>query len=169
MRILSIDHATRSGWSLIVDGIVTETGAITIESKDNKFLEYFNKLKKLILLKEPNIIVIEEPKHIRNIKILRFLVGLYTIIQVVGAINLVQVIEVNPKAVKKFITGNGSADKSVVMNKLIEDFNVQKELIYKPVFYKNKPGIKEFLFDESDATANGLYVFNNITTKELTK
>lgn len=161
MRILSIDHATRSGWSLIVDGIVIETGAIILESKNDKFLEYFNKLKKLILLKEPNIIVIEEPKHIRNIKILRFLVGLYTIIQVVGAINLKRVIEVNPKEVKKFITGHGNAEKYVVMEKLIDDFGVHKDSIFKPIYYKNKPGIKEFLFDESDATANGLYVFHN--------
>ena len=164
LRILSIDEATRSGWSLMIDGNVIETGAIILEheSRRHRFLEYYHRLNKLVLLKSPDLLVIEEPKHQRNAKILRYLTGLYTVAHMVSTKLNINAIEANPKEVKRFITGNGNASKHEVMEALIDKFNVRENLIYKPVYYKNESkGIKEFIYDESDATANGLYVYNN--------
>lgn len=158
--ILAIDHGTRTGWSIIKNGVVTNTGFIKCET----LIQYFNEVNQLFSFFKPKIVGIEEPKHLRNAKVTQFLIGLYTILKLSANIHGCIIKEVNPKAYKKFITGNGSADKEVVLESLLSKYKVDEWLIYKPVYYKSKKksnSIKEIYYDESDATAIAIFVSEN--------
>lgn len=155
--ILAIDHGNRTGWSIIRNGIVTNTGFI--EFKNN--VQYFKNISELIMLFKPSLVGLEEPKHLRNAKVTQHLIELYSILKLSSNLNGCKVVEVNPKSYKKFVTSNGNAEKEIVLESLLSKYKVEKGLIYKPVYYKNKnKGIKSVFFDESDATAIAIYVYN---------
>lgn len=158
--ILAIDHGSRTGWCVLKNGVVTNTGFI----KYTSFVQYFNEINQLFSFFKPNFLGVEEPKHLRNARITQFLIGLYTILKLCAEINRCEISEVNPKSYKKFITGSGSAEKEIVLESLLSNYKVDKWLIYKPVYYKSKTkcnNIKEVYYDESDATAIAFYVYNN--------
>lgn len=158
MRILGIDHGSRTGWCLNIDGIVTETGNVQMDtSKEQNIIKYCERIRKLMMLKEPDIIALEEPKHIRNAKIFRFLLMLYSAIKIEAYKLNIKVIEINPKTMKKFITGNGNADKKEVMDSLLS-IGIDSDLIVNPQLSKRNPDkILSYYYDESDATALTVY------------
>lgn len=162
IRILGIDHSTRTGWSMVENEICVETGNFYVENMQNEsFQDFETKLKFVISKEKPDKIAIEMPRHQTNGDITRFLTGLYTIEKLVALNFGIQIAEVDPRTMKKFITGNGNATKKEVLDSLIDKFGVSKELIWKPIYYKvkNKKGtIRDFLFDESDATGLAMYV-----------
>lgn len=164
MVILGIDHGSRTGISAIEDGVCVHTSTVTVDLKaDNALAEYFYSIQFILNEYNPNLVALEVPRHSRNGDIYRKLVGLYTVIKLSCEIRKIKVIEVDPRTMKKFITGKGNAEKNEVMECLITRWAVRKDLVYKPVYYKAKRlegQIKEYLFDESDATGLALYAYH---------
>lgn len=152
---MGIDHAKRTGYSVCVDGIIKETGAIEIIN-NSLFKYYMDILDKISIIK-PDIVVLEESSHLRNAKILRQLMSYQSVIRLACEVKGFEYHIVNPKEVKKTITGKGNSDKHEVMEALINKHNVNRGLVEIPVYYKNKDGIKEYKYDESDASALTLF------------
>lgn len=161
MRILGIDHAKRTGWSLIENGTCIKTGYFNLtKDGEERLLEYKNKIEKVIDEIKPDKIAIEKPEHMRNGKVLQFLIGLYTINKLISLEKKIPAYEVHPLSMKRFITGNGKAKKAEVSSTLVERFGVDEELIIKPII-NSKGTIRDFYYDESDATGLALFLYNN--------
>ncbi|MGL4774518.1 MAG: crossover junction endodeoxyribonuclease RuvC [Clostridium sp.] len=159
MRVLGIDHGTRTAYSCIEDGKCIETG--TIKFKGN-LINYLKEIEDVIKRLKPNYVALEEPKCIRNAKVTNFLTTLYTICKLACDDLVTCYIECNVKSVKKYITGNGNSGKLDVYDNLLKNFNVNQKFIYKIEHYKtNKDKVKNQFFDESDATALALFVYND--------
>jgi hypothetical protein len=58
---------------------------------------------------------------------------------------------------KKELTGNGRAEKGDVALALTNIWKISLDDIVIPVYYKKKEGIKELIYDKSDAVALGTY------------
>ena len=58
---------------------------------------------------------------------------------------------------KKYITGNGRAEKREVAEVVADFCGLNPNHICVPVHFKRKDGIKTYLADESDAIALGIY------------
>lgn len=166
-RILGVDHSTRTGWSLIVNGKCVQTGNFTLDEgmSNESFKDFDERLKFVIACTKPNAIAIEVPRHQTGTGITRFLTGLYTIEKLVALNCGLQIVEVDPRTMKKYIAGNGNATKKEVLDALIKSFSVPKELIHFPILYKtgkSKGRIKDYLYDESDATGLALYAYSTL-------
>ena len=161
MRILGIDHGTRTGWSLAVDGIVVKTGSFQMKNPTKNtgkaFMDFLQFVDTLLDETKPDLVRLEKPAHMRNANILRYLVGLHSMAELACCKHNIPVKDIIPSQYKKQIAGDGRADKDGVLYALLKK-GIPKEFIYKPVFYKtDKQKIKELKYDESDATALALF------------
>ena len=157
-KIMGIDHAIRYGMALYIENegdisIETFTNTLTCKDNNDKFIEWYKVLNNSLDLYKPDVICTEQPKHLRNPKVLQFLTGLYTITILVAKLKGITVVECNPKTVKKAITGNGNALKEDVMNALRTEYNLTHEDLCHNVYYKDGIRIKEIHYDKSDALA----------------
>lgn len=161
MRILGIDHATRTGWSVLENGVCVKTGFFyLIKEGEERLLEYKRKIDKLIDEVKPDKIAMELPEHQRNGKVLRYLVGLYSMNKLSALEHEIRAYEINPTTMKKFITGNGRAKKGEVLRALVDLYGVEEDLITKPIV-NTKGQVRDFYYDESDATALAIFLYNN--------
>ena len=159
MKILSIDHSfNRTGYAVLEDKELLCTGSEHIGNMSYKSINNFSILvEELIEKHNPDFIVTEKPAHMRNAEIARMLSGLHTIVILASIRRSIPFSIVNPKNMKKYITGSGNADKSVVCKCLVEKYGYAEDMLCTKTYYKNKEGIKKIDYDESDAVGNAIY------------
>ena len=159
MVVLSVDHGTRSGYSIFRDGKYIESGIVTLDSVTS--LRKAHKEFFLIFsMYKPDVLVVEKV----NVAGSKFggtnivkLAQLQAIVLLLADTFNCKVIEVNPMSMKKVITGNGKAEKREVAECIAKRWGLNPNHICVPVYYKKKDGIKTYLADESDAIALGTY------------
>lgn len=159
MRILSIDHSfKRTGVAVMEDYKIITTGAEYFGEMSYENIEkFYSFVTYLIKTYKPDIVVTEKPAHMRNIQILRMLTSLHTIAIIASIKASVPYSIVNPKIVKKAITGKGNALKEEVMDKLIQNYGYKEEDLCKKNYYKkDNTKIKNIDYDESDAVSNAV-------------
>ena len=159
MVVLSVDHGTRSGYSIFRDGKYIESGIVTLDSVTS--LRKAHKEFFLIFsIYKPDVLVVEKV----NVAGSKFggtnivkLAQLQAIVLLLADTFNCKVIEVNPMSMKKVITGNGKAEKREVAECIAKRWGLNPNHICVPVYYKKKDGVKTYLADESDAIALGTY------------
>ena len=159
MVVLSVDHGTRSGYSIFRDGKYIESGIVTLDSVTS--LRKAHKEFFLIFsMYKPDVLVVEKV----NVAGSKFggtnivkLAQLQAIVLLLADTFNCKVIEVNPMSMKKVITGNGKAEKREVAECIAKRWGLNPNHICIPVYYKKKDGVKTYLADESDAIALGTY------------
>lgn len=159
MIVLSVDHGTRSGYSIFRDGKYIESGIVTLDSVTS--LRKAHKEFFLIFsMYKPDVLVVEKV----NVAGSKFggtnivkLAQLQAIVLLLADTFNCKVIEVNPMSMKKVITGNGKAEKREVAECIAKRWSLNPNHICVPVYYKKKDGVKTYLADESDAIALGTY------------
>ena len=150
MRIIGIDHGTSTGVSILDDGKLFATHNIRLKTDgDERYIELFNEIKEILIKYKPDMVALETPSHLRNAKILRYLIGLHTAV-VMACVELnIKTVDVIPTTMKKFIVGDGRADKSQVAYALTHKHGFDGKDILIPIY------------DVSDATALAYYVSLN--------
>ena len=159
MVVLSVDHGTRSGYSVFKDEKYIESGIVTLDSVTS--LRKAHKEFFLIFsMYKPDVLVVEKV----NVAGSKFggtnivkLAQLQAIVLLLADTFNCKVIEVNPMSMKKVITGNGKAEKREVAECVAKRWSLNPNHICVPVYYKKKDGVKTYLADESDAIALGTY------------
>ena len=159
MVVLSVDHGTRSGYSIFRDGKYIESGIVTLDSVTS--LRKAHKEFFLIFsMYKPDVLVVEKV----NVAGSKFggtnivkLAQLQAIVLLLADTFNCKVIEVNPMSMKKVITGNGKAEKREVAECIAKRWSLNPNHICVPVYYKKKDGVKTYLADESDAIALRTY------------
>lgn len=159
MVVLSVDHGTRSGYSVFKDEKYIESGIVTLDSVTS--LRKAHKEFFLIFsMYKPDVLVVEKV----NVAGSKFggtnivkLAQLQAIVLLLADTFNCKVIEVNPMSMKKVITGNGKAEKREVAECIAKRWSLNPNHICVPVYYKKKDGVKTYLADESDAIALGTY------------
>ena len=159
MVVLSVDHGTRSGYSVFEDEKYIESGIVTLDSVTSlrqAQMEFYQ----IFSFYEPNVVVVEKV----NVAGSKFggtnivkLAQLQGIVLLLADMFKCKVVEVNPMSMKKVITGNGKAEKREVAECVAKLWSLNPNHICVPVYYKKKDGIKNYLADESDAIALGTY------------
>ena len=164
MRILAIDHGTRSGFSYFVDNRYTYSGVILL--KDIKELREAQKsFYELFQIYKPEVVVLEKI----NVAGTKFggdnvikLAQLQAIIIAIAQNYNCKIIYVNPTSMKKHITGNGRVEKREVAMHIAKKWNLNPDHICVPQYYKLKKGVKGYEADESDAIALGTYAMETM-------
>lgn len=160
MKILSFDHGAKSGYAYIIDGAIVciDDFIIVGNSDQEKFVDFWRKVKRIIERYRADIIAVEKPMSFKNAFTSRTLIGYYSIIVLLAGLNNIPVHEVYPTSMKKKITGNGRATKEEVCNSLLSCHpTLKKEDLMVITPYKRKKGIKKIDYDKSDALALALY------------
>lgn len=161
MRCLSIDHGKHSGWALLEDGYYVASGRFTLNSTSqgerswllyNEALELMNEYK-------PDWIALERPVDKLNGSTTEVLIGYYNTLLMACHTMKLNNIGIIPTSMKKKLTGDGRAHKDKVADWVAKKFNIDKDIIAPPIYYKSKNFIKQGklikdrVFDESDAIA----------------
>lgn len=160
MRVMGLDHATSSGVAVIEDGKIIYTERFELKEKGNaRLCEFKDRISGLLDEFKPEVVALEKPAHLRNAEILRYLIGLYSLALEDATRRHIEIRCVNPTTMKKWLTGDGRADKEHVAKALQErTSNDFREYI----FYKKDPTrVKEVKYDVCDALSLALYVYNN--------
>lgn len=164
MIILSVDHGTRSGFSVFEDASYITSGTISLKNVES-LCDCYSKFFELFSIHRPEYVIIEKI----NVSGVKFggdnvvkLARLQGVIVMLAQAFNCDVVEVNPMSMKKYIVGNGRAEKQDVAKVVADKFNLIQEHICVPKYYKKKSGIKSYEADESDAIALGVYAIENI-------
>ncbi|MDA3834056.1 MAG: crossover junction endodeoxyribonuclease RuvC [Spirochaetales bacterium] len=123
--ILAFDLATNTGWAVVANGKVLESGIQSFAKKRGetngimflKFRRWANKLMwKMRTIKSYDIqIMAYEQAHFRGGAATEICVGLQTRVQELAAESQLESFPVNTASLKKFATGKGNASKKEVM------------------------------------------------------
>jgi Holliday junction resolvasome RuvABC endonuclease subunit len=119
MLILALDLATVTGWALVSDGRVIESGAQDFtkrrgESNGLLFLRARKWLAELAAMQRPGLVAYEAA-HFRGGAATEICVGLQTRAQELAAELGVESAPVPTSTLKKWATGSGSADKAAMV------------------------------------------------------
>lgn len=159
MKLLAIDHGTRTGFSYFVNNTYVDSGVIKL-NKITELREAQIQFYELFSLRTPNIVVLEKI----NVSGSKFggdnvikLAQLQAIIIAIAQTFNCKIIYVNPSSMKKYIAGNGKAEKHEVAQIVADKWQLNPKHICVPTYYKRKEGIKSYEADESDAIALGTY------------
>lgn len=160
MSILGIDHATnKAGLAFLNDTQqFEELEPILLKEMDTWEPEHamYNVVETAIEEYKPSYVALEKPMALRNGKVARILIQVYTGAKLAAQINGVRVIEVTPQEAKLYTAGHGQAEKEDVARALVAQFKLDIDKVAPPVYYKTgkkKGQLKERLFDVSDAAA----------------
>lgn len=171
MRILAIDHGTSCGYAVIEDGVVRKFGTVILDINDSLSV-YYTFIKMLNDIK-PDFVVLEKVNvhgaKFGAMNVLR-LNKVQAYIELACGINEIDYEVINPKTLKKFITGNGNATKVDVAMQLCDIWGIEYETLCEHIPYKKKEGTKEVLYDASDALALATCYYcqiKDITPKEI--
>ena len=159
MLILSIDHSfSRTGYSLLDNYKLLATGSFCVGTMSyENIMAFQERVDNLIKTHKPEIVITEKPAHMRNGDIARMLTSLHTVIILACLRNNTAYYIVNPKIMKKLVTGKGNATKEDVCNVLIEKYKFPEEyLCHKEYYKKDKTKVKEIYYDESDSVGNAI-------------
>ncbi len=118
MRILAIDAATKTGWALwhgkLVESGVEDFSKRRGESNGSMFLRFRTWLKHILQEQSINFVVYEQSHH-RGGAATEIGVNLTGRVQEVCAELKIEFVAVHTATLKKWATGHGKADKTVMM------------------------------------------------------
>lgn len=162
MRLLSIDHGTRSGYSVFVDGKYFKSGVIELEDIKNLY-DAYKKYYEVFAVHRPTHVVVEKV----NVAGTKFggqnivkLAQLQAIIVLIAQGFNAEILEANPMSMKKHVTGDGRAEKLEVAMHIASRWQLNYKDICVPEYFKRKEGIKTYHADESDSIALGTYALD---------
>ena len=146
MSILALDCATKTGWCLLKDGKVVESGVEDFsrrrgESNGAMFLRFRHWLSQLVDRDDVHLVAYEQSHH-RGGAATEIGVNLTGRVQEVCAQSQVEYVAVHTATIKKYATGKGNADKTVMIAKAAEVL-----------------GRQPLDDNEADAVMLGLYAF----------
>ena len=124
MSILALDCATKTGWCLLKDGRVFESGVEDFskrrgESNGAMFLRFRHWLNQLVDRDDVHLVAYEQSHH-RGGAATEIGVNLTGRVQEVCAQSQVEYVAVHTATIKKYATGKGNADKTVMIAKAAE-------------------------------------------------
>lgn len=159
MRILGIDHGGRTGYAVLDDGKLFAHGYHQVSSGTKNQAGYrlhkmYETVSDLINTYKPDIVALEEPKDRTNGNTVLTLIGYYATALLCAYDLDLSVNEVNPKQMKKVLTGNGNADKDMMLEYIAMHLGKSIDDISPVELYKvgkKKGQIRKRLYDESDA------------------
>lgn len=171
MKILSIDHSTRSGFCLTnTDNDEIRTWQYLMEecTEGRRYVEWLSYLHGIFKKHKPDMLVIEKPAHMRNANISRFLIGLVALEKLIAEEYDAKVIEVVPTSLKKVITGNGKAEKKDVAMSVLERYKgiLEPKDIEEYEYYKKDGSIRKIHYDKADAVALNIFAQNIVFEEE---
>lgn len=164
MFSLSIDSGRRSGYSVIeiVTGKLIAYGSWINEGKTHGdiYCSFHNKLQELIHEYRPSVLVCEK-QNVTGGKFggdnVIYLAGYKGIEHLLASVNNIEHVVVNPMSVKKYITGNGRAEKENVLECLSKHYKVHKEYLCDCEHYKKTGLLKTVHYEKSDSIANNRF------------
>lgn len=117
--ILALDTATKTGWALIKDGSVYESGVQDFskkrgESNGAMFLRFRAFLRDMIRQAEPEIVIYEQAHH-RGGAATEICVNLTGRVQEACAEAGIQYAAIHTASLKKWATGKGKGDKGAMI------------------------------------------------------
>lgn len=153
MRILSIDPGSKHlGYAIFDDGKLTSYGLVQankIRDKHARSYTIVSEVSQLLTNAKPDEVVVEEYYSFSR------RVGSDVVPNIRGAIFYlltkagIKIAEVNPRRVKKCVTGNGNAPKPIVKNSVITREHVPDKMkpdVYDAIAigitYMNRSGMK---------------------------
>jgi Holliday junction resolvasome RuvABC endonuclease subunit len=118
--ILAIDAATKTGWALIKSGMVYESGVQDFSKKRGEsngimFIRFRRWLGDMIIDTKPDLIIYEQSGVFRSGAASEISHNLTGRVQEIAEASFLQYAAYAPKALKKFATGNGNADKPAMI------------------------------------------------------
>lgn len=128
MKILGLDIATKTGWAVIENNQIIESGVQDFaikrgESPGMKFLRFRQWISELIDMTQPKFIVYEMA-HYRGGAATECCVGLITRVQEMAAAQGIEYTSVHSSTLKKFICGHGKADKKAIQEAMGKKFGI---------------------------------------------
>ena len=161
---LAVDHGARSGYSIFTNGKYTHSGIV--ELGDVKSLrKAYKEFNNIFAIYKPTNVVIEKVNVAGTkfggeniVKLAQLQAVVILLAQQYGCF----VQEVNPMQLKKYITGNGRAEKREVAMHIAKKWHLNPDHICVPQYYKLKKGVKGYEADESDAIALGTYAMETM-------
>lgn len=165
MKTLSIDHSfRRTAYSYFEDLKLLSTGSFEVgEMSYENVLKFEEEINNVIDLYKPDLIVTEKPAHMRNVEIARMLTSLHTVCVLASIRRGLPYATINPKVMKKRITGDGNASKEDVCNVLVNKYGYDINMLRNVTYYKKDSSkIKKIDYDESDSVGNALHYLVNI-------
>lgn len=168
MRILSIDHGTRTGYA-VVDGRELrryDSFILHNEPIENKFTEFEKMVSYLIEAYTPDLILLERASDMTGATVARYLIGLNVIATLCAAREGIPIIQCHRSSVCKAVTGYGKSTKDQVAESVCKFFGLNfadiQHTVYKVKTKKNKVGdVKEKFYDEYDAMAMIIFYLMN--------
>lgn len=145
--ILALDCATKTGWCLLKDGRVYESGVEDFskrrgESNGAMFLRFRHWLNQLVDRDDVHLVVYEQAHH-RGGAATEIGVNLTGRVQETCTQSEVEYVAVHTTTIKKHASGKGNADKAVMMERA-------REVLGRPPIDDN----------EADAVLLALYAFS---------
>lgn len=114
MKVLGIDQASHTGFAIVTDGKLINSGTVVFKGHVGKRLSEFTSWLRLMLQQElPDLVVYERP-HFRGYAATLSGVGLIAIINMLAYETGTQLMDVHTATLKKFATGYGRAKKSAM-------------------------------------------------------
>lgn len=159
MRILGIDHATVHGGMAVLLGDTFEYLEPVYLREFEQWspeVAMFNVVDAHIDEFKPSVVALEKPMALRNGKVARMLIEVYTSAKLAAELRDIRIIEVTPQEAKLYTAGHGQAEKEDVARALVAQFKLDIDKVAPPVYYKTgkkKGQLKERLYDVSDAAA----------------
>lgn len=159
---MGIDHGSRTGWAILDDDKLVAWGYKHVlannppNASQEKLACMYKTVAELIACFKPDMIALEEPKDRTNGRTTQTLISYYAVAMLCAYDNNIRTNEVNPKQMKKVITGNGNADKELMLKWIAAQFNKTIDDISPVELYKvgaKKGQIRQRYYDESDACA----------------
>lgn len=155
MRILALDCATKTGWAFGFNGQLQESGVRDFAKKRGEsngilFLNFRKWLSDLITTCKPELVVYEKA-HFRGGPATELCVGLQTRAMEIATEYHAEYAGFASLSIKKFATGSGKADKSV--------------MITKATTILNRPPIDD---NEADAVHILMMAFHEFETRKET-
>ena len=119
--ILALDCATKTGWALMKDGKVYESGVQDFSKKRGEsngimFIRFRRWLNDLLKETRPDMMVYEQTGHsFKNASAMEIAFNLSGRAQEIADEHSIQYTTYTPSALKKFATGRGVADKPAMI------------------------------------------------------
>ena len=117
MKILAIDPATKSGWAMNTNPVISGEWDCRIkkdESKGMKFIRMRAKLKEILKEDRPDLIVFERPGGRFNADIMSH-ASFNTVIQMFAIDHNIDYRAYSPGEIKKHATGKGNSGKPAML------------------------------------------------------
>jgi Holliday junction resolvasome RuvABC endonuclease subunit len=169
MKVLGVDNGRRTGIGVVEDSKFIEASYFITGEKSTSNVEkirnHFNLLRSVILRTAPNLIVVESPNDLTGINKVLLSRAYYTNTIILAGQYNIPIKSCHAMTLKKAVAGRGNLEKVNVCDTLVKRYSVPRERIEIPVFYKTKKDsngnlkIKDYLYDETDATALAFYPF----------